>query len=257
MNDEHYIAALKRALSGLDRKTRDEILREIRSHMQDTHGVETLEQRFGPVEELASQYLDGEPLPPSVGARLGKFSKTALLFIGGIFITCILIIVVLAAIYSRDKFDYADKTALAQAIKPGEWSVREWLQPIDLTVDQAHVVLYWHDEPEIRWHCKGRDEIDPVPGQQLKIRHGYCLILLPRQEAHLDIIQSDVVLVRPDAPVTVQILQSELRIAELGKPNRYEFDLSHSDAAKFQSDANAGILISISAIESSIKHYDN
>ncbi len=256
MNDKLYIAALKRALSGLERKSRDEILREIRSHMQDTQGAETLEERFGPVEDLANQYLDGEPLPPSVGARLGNISKTVLLIIGGTFVTCVLIIVVLVAFYSGDKFDYADKTALALEIKPGDWSAQDWREPVDLEIDQAHVVLYWHDAQEIRWYCEGRDEIEPVSGRQLKVRHGYCLIQLPLQEAVLDITQSDVVLVQPGAPVRVQIRQGELRIAELGKRNRYELDLTHSDTAEFYSDANADTLISISAVESSIKHYE-
>eukprot|EP00494_Astrolonche_serrata_P012867 UN12976 len=134
MNNEQYISALKRALSGLEKNSRDEILREIRSHLQETAETETLEKRFGPVEELASQYLDGESISPSMNQRISKAGKTVLLVTGGFFTLCVLVIVSMAIIYSQDTFNYSDKSELAQTFPSGDWSTKDWHQSVELKV---------------------------------------------------------------------------------------------------------------------------
>lgn len=256
MNNQTYIAALKRALANLDSKSREEILREIQSHMEDAPDAESLEARFGQVEELAQQYLDGEPVAQKTGARIARLGKWALAGIGGAVLALVLVVTALVLIYSGDSFDYADETALADEVAPADWHSREWQGPIALEVEQAHAVLYWHDEPELRWHCKGRDELDPAPGKALKIRHGYCLIYLPLQSASLKISQSDVVVVRPRASVEAGIHQASLRIAPNGGSYRYNFSLSHSEAAEFRSDPQATTVLAVKAIESSIAMYE-
>jgi len=255
MNNEKYIAALKQALAGMDRAAREEILREIRSHLEDARETELLEARFGPVEELAKQYLDGEPLSQSLSARLLSLGKTALLGIGGAALALALILTGLIWFFSGDQFDYADETALAADLGANEWMSREWQGSIALEIEQAHTVLYWHDAPELRWRCKGRDGLDPAPGSVLRIRHGYCLLLLPPQIASLHISQGDVVLIRPRASVAASLNQASLRIAPNGDLNRYDFKLIDSEADNFPSNPAAMTVVTVEARESTIQVY--
>ncbi len=257
MNNEVYIAALKRALANMDKESREEILREIQSHMEDAQDIESLEARFGPVEELARQYLDGEPVRKKSGERIARLGKKALAGIGGAVLAILLLVTALVWIYSGDRFDYADETALASEVTPADWKVREWPGPVALEVDQAHAVLYWHEKPELRWHCKGRDELDPTPGNALRIRHGYCLIYLPLQTTSLKVSQSDVVMVRPRASVDAGINQASLRIAPNGGSYRYNFRLTHSEAADFLSDPEASTVVAVKANESSVMLYES
>lgn len=255
MNNEKYIAALKQALADMDRASREEILREIRSHLEDASDTESLEARFGPVEELAKQYLDGEPLSQGFSARLLNLGKTALLGIGGVALALALLVTGLIWFFSGDRFDYADETALAAEIDAVEWMSREWQGSIALEIEQAHTVLYWHDVPELHWRYKGRDMLDPIPGSLLKIRHGYCLLLLPRNNASMKISQSDVVLIRPRASVEASLDQASLRIAPAGDRNRYDFKLLNSEADHFPSNPDAITVVTVEARESTIQVY--
>lgn len=256
MNNEKYITALKHALAGMKRESREEILREIRSHMEDAQGTDSLEARFGPVSELAQQYLDGEPLPKSLPSKLASLGKTALLGIGGIALACLLLVAGLFWMYSGDQFDYTDEKALADEVADVGWLSRNWPGSVTLEVDQAHAVLYWHDKSELRWHCKGRDELDPVPGSVLKIRHGFCLLYLPLQTTNLKVSQSDVVLIRPRASVEAEINQASLRIAAEAGHYRYDFKLINSEAVDFQSIPDAPVVVAVEANESSIGMYE-
>ena len=214
MNNEKYIATLRQALAGMDRLSREEILREIQSYLEDVQDTESLESRFGPVEELARQYLDGGTLPQSISARLTNLGKKAFLGIGAVTLSLILLLTGLAWLNSGDRFDYANEMALADEVSADEWLSRDWSDAVELEIVQAHTVLYWHDKPELRWSCKGRDELelDPLPAEALKLRHGFCLLFLPPLATHLNVTQSDVVMIRPRASVDVDLNQASLRI---------------------------------------------
>lgn len=258
MNNQQYIAALKRALSGMSRASREDILREIESSLEEMPDADSqsLESRFGPVEDLARQYLDGESLPPSLGSRFGNTGRATLLFIGGATLALVCALTAMAWLFSGDKFDYADETALQREVADGDWSSLQWSDPVELQIEQAHAVIYWHDTAQLRWHCKGRDQPQPVPGRPIKLRHGFCLLFVPEQAISAQVSQSDVVLVRPGASLKLKMVQGELRIAENGNTYRYELDLRDSDSNSLLSDANATTLIAVNAVESSITAYE-
>jgi uncharacterized membrane protein len=62
MSNQQYLKALKRALGNLKKHNRDEIIKEIQSHIQDIGESESLENKFGNVNTLAKKYLGDVPL---------------------------------------------------------------------------------------------------------------------------------------------------------------------------------------------------
>ena len=55
MNNNEYVAALNKALIGMDESSRADIIRELESHANESDTL--LSGRFGPPDELAKQYL--------------------------------------------------------------------------------------------------------------------------------------------------------------------------------------------------------
>ncbi len=255
MNNEQYISALKRALSGMDKASRDEILRELESYLQDAGDPESLQQRFGAVEALATQYLDGVPLPLSNQQKMGKVGKWVLLGVGGVVIALMIIGIGIATIFTGDQFDYADLSAPSNEIPAEQWSLLEWATPIELRLEQAHVVLYWHDSSELRWSCKGAAEVKPEPGKAIKVRHGFCVFYLPAVPALIDATQADLVIVKPNTSISFEVVQSSVRVAEKNAKYNYRVEQQKSEFEGLQSSATATHTITINAIEASISAY--
>ena len=257
MNNNDYMAALRRALAGMQRGAREEILREIKSHLNEASDAVSLQERFGPVDELARQYLDGEPKKMSWFSRLGKVTKVLLVGLGAVSLAVALIIVGVVWFFSGDRFDYSDESLARQEIAGGQrLSITSEQQP-SITIKQAKAAIYWHDEPEVRWLCKGREPVIPKAGFAFEVLQGYCLFYLPKNQAKIDVSQGEVVIVRPQATISLTLDQGWARIAENGESYRYELDVDKTEVDEFKSDPEALVSINIASRMATVSHYEH
>jgi len=256
MNQKQYISALKKALKGIDSKSRDSILLEIEGLISELDIHESIEERFGSPSKLAKQYLEGEELSPTVGKKVMGIGKKVFLAIG-IGITLLILGLVLSAWYfSKDSFNYADTTAKQLDTKSISWNSVEWNSSIKIDLDQGRAILYWHDKPSIDWDCKGKQGIEPMANKAIRIRHNECLIFLPKQALEINVEQSEVVMIKPQVTTKLVLNQAKLRIAEKGERYKYEINATRSQVGDFVSHDDAEVIINILSEESSVKAYE-
>lgn len=256
MTNQAYLKALKKALAGMDSASRDDIIREIESYVDESGADgQSLTERFGTPETLAQQYLDGETLRAPLPRKAGGMFKRVLMWVGGSVLVLALLIAVLVYWFTQDAFDYGDENAAELTAETRSWAE----VPLDTApvfeVDQSKIVFYWHDQAQVRWSCKGEDT--PVQNEQggFDLRHKDCLVYLPQQALTLKGNQADIILVRPQADVSVTLQQSRLRIAENNTTYRYVIDARRSNSEGLQSDGEAALQISVKANESNLGLY--
>ena len=80
MTNNQYITALKKALSGLDRASRNDIIQEIQGSAAES--TAPLIERFGAADELAKQYLDGVIVAKPIAEKIWGLSKKLFIAIG-------------------------------------------------------------------------------------------------------------------------------------------------------------------------------
>lgn len=254
MNQKHYIAALKKALRGIDRRKRDDIILEIKGHFGEIGEHESLEQKFGSPAELASRYLEDEPLHTPVSKKIVGISKKLLLIIGSVLVALVLIFAILAWYWNSDKFDYANENAKELAADSTGWVSVPWESTTTIDINQSKIVLYWHDQNTLRSNCSNSKDFKA--GEPLKIRHNYCLIYVPRNAVEINAEQAHLVLVRPQSSTRLNIMQTTLKIAENGAEYRFELEAKRSRMAQFRSKDTAAISLSIHANESQVEAYE-
>ncbi len=256
MNNDQYISILKKQLSAMNKRARDEILLEIKSHADALGGSpKSLLTRFGDPEILAQQYLEDEPLKQSVSQKARGFGKSILISIGIVASILVVGLIVLYNLYAGDDFDYSNEQASQVSLDDAAWTTMNWSQAMTLEVEQSQVVFYWNDRNIIGWNCKGVNSIPHDHQGNIKIVQSSCLVSLPKQKMKLQARQSTIVVVRPQAPIQVDINQSSMRIAENDTRYRYEIDKVRSDMDEFTSSDSAEIEIQIAAVESTISKY--
>lgn len=241
----------------MPKQAREDILREIQSHIEEFDGgSNSLIERFGPPQELADQYLDGEPVKPTLSKKAIGFGRTVFLFIGITVAALIAVIAVVVRIYTTDDFDYANEGATELTDGRSLWPSINIATQVDLEIQQARVTLYWHDKPTLDWKCRSDDQDEDFNPTQTKIRHNSCLLFLPVQPATIRSQQSHLVMVRPRAAVHINLVQSDLRIAENRNDYQYQIEQRRSSVDPFRSVPNAPVKIKIVADESSVKQYE-
>lgn len=256
MNNQQYLDRLNRLLKSLPAQCRADIIREIKSHINEPHNDDqTLEERFGLPEDLAQQYLDGEAIKPTFTAQLNRFGKQILIGCGGLMIAAIVAAALIMGYFSKDEFNYADETAAELTDKRRHWQSILWQDRTVFQIEQSKVIFYWHHNPTIRWHCEGDEAINIETGGMLKIRHNRCLIYLPQQASQIDAYQTDIVIVKPQASIRINIHQSNLRIAENGVRYQYMIDSTNSRIGALNSVEKADIQLAIVAVESHVSDY--
>ena len=256
MNNQQFLDRLRKALSGLDRGARDEILREIESHASETGGSASLETQFGDPETLALQYLDGAELPPTVGKRAGRVGRTILLGLGGITLAWIALVIGVTLFAGSDEFDYSDEQSSELQEQQRNWNQQPWNDAIRISVDQAKAVFYWHSDASLKWDCDGASDFTPETGGELSIRHGRCFVYLPSVDVEINADQSSIVLVRPQSSAKIDAHQASVRIAEKGQPYRYQMELNRSNRGGFSSSEASSIVIAVRASESTVEPYE-
>ncbi len=252
MNNNQYIAALNKALSGLDKTSRNDIVQEIQSHAKESG--DTLWERFGLPEELAQQYLEGEIVAKPLGAKIWGISKKLFIAVGVVVIALIVIGMILFWWLRLDAFDYADEGASELSDKSTSWITEEWAGNLDIKVDQASLVFYWHDEMNVRYSCKSQFPVQ-LDGSTLTFNRAKCLVYLPKVPTKINAFQSELVLIRPQQSLDLELKQAELKVAENGTAYRYTFDASRTNVDDLSSVVEAELEIRIKSFEATISEY--
>lgn len=256
MKQKQYIDALNKALKSTDNQNRENILLEIKGLINELSINESIEERFGSPTELAKQYLKDEPIKASAGKKAMSFGKKLFLVIG-IGITVLIAGLALTAWYfSKDKFDYSDMSSKYLDITDVNWHSIDWKSDMKLEVEQGRAVVYWHNASDIKWNCRGDQNLKPTTNNALIVRHDECLLFLPKQVVGIEVKQSDLVIVKPQASVNIVVNQGKLRIAQNGEEYKFEVNATRGKVGDFTSHRDALITISVKANEANIEAYE-
>ena len=216
MTNSQYIAALEKALVGMDKKSRNDILLEIKSHAEDSgDNSSSLIEQFGSPEELAKQYLEGATVAAPISSRASFWGKRLLLSIGVATVFIITATALSVWYLSQDEFDYANEQAPQLKIDSGSWTVTEWSNPMTINVHQAEVVFYWHDKNQIAWKCGNSKSSKELIEDILTIRHNHCFVFLPLQMSSIKVNQGSVVLVRPQANIRLNFIREGFALLKM------------------------------------------
>ena len=257
MNNDQYMDQLKKALVGMNRQAREDILQEIQSHIEESGGdSQSLLDMFGPPEQLASQYLEDEPLSTPLTKKIAGISGKVFMVIGIVVIALITAVAIWAKFIISDDFNYADENAKELRSAKQQWSQIEPVRPIRFDLSQSQLVLYWYEDSRILWNCEGENVPQQLDDGLIKLRHTSCLMYLPGEDSALKALQSNIVIVRPRSGINLEIEQSKLRIAENNTRYRYRIDKRRSEVTDLASHDEAEIEIGINALESSISAYE-
>ena len=258
MNNDQYMDQLKKALAGMNRQAREEILQEIQSHIEESGGdSQSLLDMFGPPEQLASQYLEDEPLSTPLTKKIAGISGKVFMVIGIVVIALITAVAIWVKFIISDDFNYADENAKELRSAKQQWSQIEPVQPIRFDLSQSQLVLYWHEDSRILWNCEGENVPQQLDDGLIELRHTSCLMYLPGEDSAVKALQSNIVIVRPRSGINLEIEQSKLRIAENNTRYRYRIDKRRSEVTNLASHDEAEIEIGINALESSISAYEH
>ena len=253
MNNDQYIAALKKALAGLDSASRNDIIKEIQSHEAETGS--SLLEHFGSPEALLEQYLEGEVLQTPVIEKVGDFGKEMFLWVGILASTMVLAMVFFIWNVSSDDFNYADESAVELDSTSAEWVTKDWVAGMSLDIEQSSAVLYWHDDPTVRWQCNS-NALPVIDAEKLMIRQSRCLIMMPKIDTKIVADQAHIVLVRPQVSLDLNIKQTSLRIAENDTLYRYVVNTNRSKFDGLKSSDEAQYTIKIEALGANISLYE-
>jgi len=177
------------------------------------------------------------------------------MIIGLLVIALIAVVALIAYLFTKDKFDYADENAKELSSNLAGWNSETWTSDINLNIDQASVVLYWHDKDTLRWKCDG-DDPEKQSDSSLRIHQSHCLLFLPKATTNLDIEQSQVVLVKPQVSITVKTNQTSIRVAENGEKYKYAINMKRSKVVGLLSQDDAKYTLQFETNESSIASYE-
>lgn len=252
MNNKQFITALSKALAGLDKASRNDIIQEIKSHAAESG--DPLVERFGSAEELAKQYLGSEKIAKPLSTQIWGISKSVLKFLGIAVISLIGIIAISSYFFTKDKFNYADESAPELTESKGQWQTKEWSTDLTLKIDQASIVFYWHDNNTIRWDCDGSG-LEKENETSLLFHQSHCLVYLPKVTSTFNIEQSQVVLVRPQTSLAINARQTSIKIAENGEKYKYEINKNQTKVADMESFDDAKYTLKFKTQESMIARY--
>ncbi len=250
MNNSQFITALKKSLAGLDKASRNDIVQEIKSHAAESGSL--LEEKFGSPEQLAKQYLEGEIIAQPLSKKVWGMSKSLIKVIAIGVIAIIAFFAISAYFFTKDKFNYADENATE--LTQGTWQSEEWLPDTKLNIDQASVVIYWHNDNSIRSKCDGSGPEKENESNYI-IRQSHCYIYLPKVETSINAEQSQIVMVKPQASLFVNARQASIKVAENGEKYQYVFDKEYSEIDGLNSIDNAEFKLHFKTKESMVSSY--
>ncbi len=252
MNTKTYIKQLKQHLAALDSTKSSEIIKEIESYIQESNAsYETLVEKFGEPNELASSYLEDMPLSTPKNNSFWKSTKKVMTIVASTILAIILITSYIVYEVTKDSFDYSKYDATTITSKVNDlWIDLEGIT--EIRTEQAEVVFYWGENEKLKYNCKGMEYSQT--GAVLTIKQAHCFIILPKQTSKITSFQTDIMLIAPKHNVDLDFRQSSLRIAEMGNNYNYNISAKQSKVENFSS-KQSDITINATVYQSKVKHY--
>ena len=253
MKTNAYLSELKKELSLLPKKQRDDILKEISSYIDESQAsYEDVIQRFGTASALALSYLEDNP--ERKVKKTGTLPKLQKFFIGlSVFsISLVILAFFLFKYFTQDAFDYSKYNAENIQNKITQnWTNVENIKNIE--VHQANAVMYWSQNNISKYSCS--KEVSFVKENTLIVKQNTCYFILPKKMFHITAFQADITLIEPLYETAVKIEQAELRIWENAKEYEYIFKKEHSNIKSLKS-VKGNIVISIDAFQAHVNKYE-
>lgn len=248
MKNEKYLKSLKNLLKDLDTNTRDQIIKEIESYINESGvNAETLVEKFGTPEELASSYLEDMP------TKKAKSKTIKILFsIVAVFMLLIFGSIIFFNFVTSDDFDYSIYTSDTIDTKTEE----VWIEISDvkqLNFKQVKVVLYGSTNKNLMYSCKNDNIVND--NGILNIKQSKCFIKLPSNDLKINSFQTNIVLIKPEKSLDINLEQSNLRIAEKQNSYKYIFERKQSDIKGLAS-KESDIKIKFKSYQSHISKYE-
>jgi hypothetical protein len=106
----------------------------------------------------------------------------------------------------------------------------------------------------VRYSCKSQLPIQ-LDGSSIKFSRAKCLAYLPKVPISINAFRSQLVLVRPQHSLEIELKQAELKVAENGTTYRYVIDSSRTKIDDLSSVADAELEIRIKSYEATVSEY--
>ncbi len=250
MKNENYLKSLKKLLKDLDTDTKNQIIKEIESYIDESGANgETLVEKFGTPEELASSYLEDMPIK-----KTKTKSKTVKILFS---IVAIFMILIFGSIFlfnslTSDDFDYSIFTSETIDGKTKE----PWIEVSNISavnLKQVKAVFYASKNENLMYSCSKDTTVLNEKGI-LNIKQSKCFIKLPYNVFKINSFQSNVVLIKPEKSLDIDLEQSTLRIAEKQNKYKYIFERKQSDIKGLES-KESNINIKFKLYQSNISKY--
>ncbi len=254
MNSETYIKELKSYLVYIDNNTRNNIIKEIQSYIDEKNPTyNTLVENFGTSEELANSYLENIPQKVPLKSTIMSKSKKVFLVIGIIFIFLLVFITSSIYFFTKDPFDYSKYNAANIKTKIDySWKTVNYIDNIN--INQSKVIFYWSDENNIKYACE--DDLNyKINEKVFNIKQSHCYVILPRKTMNINAYQSSINLIAPKENINLELEQVSLNIAQNNNPYKYTIIKKESNVEDLIS-KDSSVLIKLNLTQSQVKEYE-
>ncbi|NQY20987.1 MAG: hypothetical protein HRT40_06725 [Campylobacteraceae bacterium] len=144
MTTNDYLNELKKKLQSLDSKTKENILKEIKSYIEEQElSYESLVEKFGTVDDLASSYLEDNPI-----IELKWYQKKRFYIIFSI----LSLIIISIYFTQKDPYDYSlyNENNINTKVKM-KWIKVDNVKTLDLV--QSKVIIYSSSKTYLEYSC--------------------------------------------------------------------------------------------------------
>ncbi len=244
MSSSKYFKELEKNLKDLDKKSRNDIIKEL-SYTSEDESYENLVKRFGSPEEMASNYLENLP-KKSKKSRILLYAFLILIFI-------FLVLYISIKSYLSDPFDFSKynaKTINEKINKP--WHTLENIAKVD--IEQSKVIIYFSQNKTFEYFCKS-DKSNIAKSGTFFIKQSYCYLKIPKKAFEIKVFQSNLVLIKPLEELSIEAKQSSIEFVSKNQKYNFDFEKKQSYFKNFVSNKD-GIKIKSKLSQSSFDRYE-
>lgn len=247
-----YIKELEKKLLSLEKESRDNIINEIQSYIDESDSTyDLLCEKFGTPKNLAKSYLEDTPIQETTKSKILRYGSNILKILGIILLLIIIIVTSIVYFYAKDNFNYSAYNASSITTKID----RPWIEVSNIQnikIEQSKVIFYWSDKNKLKYSCKGK--ISKHKNNSLFIKQSACYVLLPKKQINIDTYQTYIVAIEPKTDINFNLEQTRLKIEENEKNYKYDFDLKQSSVSNIES-KQSNIKINVKAYQSKVSNY--
>ena len=250
MNKRKYFKQLNQMLSGIDKARREDILKEIESHIAEANiQDDQLEAHFGTPLNLAKEYIGEDEIKQG----LAKSMKKGIGIVMKVIIAVIAIVVFAAWYLSKDDFNYANMDALEKHTENEFWETIDMDGDMTLDIRQSQVVIYDSENEQLKFLCKG-DRVNDSKEKIFSIYQNKCFVKIPRFITSIELEQARLVSVNIDHGLSFDINQSALEFVEPDTGYQYNVDIDQAEA-EVVGNESSNVIMNVQAYQSTVRYY--